>query len=219
MNIRAFDFRECVTLIKSTGKAARNLRQFKDVLALVSDESIVHHTCQYFMRNPGLDYTNDYAQWAGESLGERALAEYLSNIDPYAFKSIANLRKGLLDVIDVYLERYPEPREVMRGDEFFFNEGVTLNFPAGVRARNLAELLTGIKYVDANSIYFHFYEARLRLGGLADDFSSWIESSLGKAHLAARIRSMDLFMHTVDGIREHLVTDLEEELRKDMEAV
>jgi len=219
MEFRAFDFRECVTLIKSTGKSARNIRQFQDVLALIPEAAIFHHTCQYFMRNPGLEYTNDFAQWAGESLGERALAEYLSNIDPYAFKSIGDLRKGLLGVIEVFLQRYPEPREVMHGDEFFFSEGVTLNFPAGVRARNLAELLTGIKYVDANSIYFHFYEARLRLGGLADDFSSWVDESLGKSGLAARIRSMDPFMHTVEGIREHLVVDMEDELRRDMEAM
>lgn len=219
MDFRAFDFRECVTLVKSTGKSARNIRQFQDILALIPEAAIFHHTCQYFMRNPGLEYTNDFAQWAGENLGERALAEYLSNIDPYAFKTMSDLRKGLLGVIDVYLQRYPEPREVMRGDEFFFSEGVTLNFPAGVRARNLAELLTGIKYVDANSIYFHFYEARLRLGGLADDFSSWVDESLGKSGLAARIRSMDPFMHTVEGIREHLVADMEDELRRDMEAM
>ncbi len=216
---RTFEFRECATLVKSTGKSAGSLRQFKEMLAVVPDESVFHHTCQYFMRNLGLEYTNDFAQWAGERLGERVLAEYLSNIDPYVFTSVGELRKGLTGAIDAYLERFPEPRDAMPGEEFFFSEGVTLIFPAGVRARNLAELLTGVKYVDASCIYYHFYEARMRLGSATDDFSAWLEGSLGKSELAGRIRSIDPFMHSVDGIRMHLAEEMEEELRRDMEEV
>ena len=96
-----FVFRECVYLLKSTGRTAAHLREFKDMLALVPDESIFHHTCQYFLRSPALEYTNDFAHWAGENLGERVLAEYLSNIDPYGYATLDDLRKGLLDVIDV----------------------------------------------------------------------------------------------------------------------
>ncbi len=214
-----FVFRECVYLLKSTGRTAAHLREFKDMLALVPDESIFHHTCQYFLRSPALEYTNDFAHWAGENLGERVLAEYLSNIDPYGYATIAELRKGLVEVVDVYLERFPEPRETLPGEEFHFNEAVTMIFPAGIRARNLAEFLTGIKYVDSNSIYYHFYEARMRLGSAVDDFSMWLEESLDKKELAAKIRSIDPFMHSVEGIREHLVEDIEKELRKDMEEV
>lgn len=214
-----FVFRECVYLLKSTGRTAAHLREFKDLLALVPEESIFHHTCQYFLRSPGLEYTNDFAHWAGENLGERVLAEYLSNIDPYGYATIAELRKGLVEVVDVYLEKFPEPRETLPGEEFHFNEAVTMIFPAGIRARNLAEFLTGIKYVDSNSIYYHFYEARMRLGSAVDDFSMWLEESLDKKELAAKIRSIDPFMHSVEGIREHLVEDIEKELRKDMEEV
>lgn len=214
-----FIFRECVNLVKSTGRTADRLREFKDMLAVVPEESIFHHTCQYFLRGSGLEYTNDFAHWAGESLGERVLSEHLSNIDPYGYATIADLRRGLVESIEAYLQNFPEPRETLPGDEFHFNEAVTLIFPAGIRARNLAEFLTGIKYVDSNSIYYHFYETRMRLGSAADDFSIWLEESLGKKELAARIRSIDPFMHSVEGIREHLVAEMEEELRKDMEEV
>lgn len=214
-----FVFRECVNLVKSTGRRAATIREFGKLLEQVPEESIFHHTCQYFLRSPGLEYTNDFAQWAGESLGERVLAEYLSNIDPYGYPSVADLRKGLLDVLEGYLSAFPEPRETLPGDEFYFNEAVTFVFPAGIRARNLAEFLTGIKYVDANSIYFHFYEARMRLGKAVDDFSMWLEESLGKPELAARIRSVDPFMHSVEGIRGHLAEEIEKELGRDMEVV
>lgn len=214
-----FVFRECVSLIKSTGRMATRLSEFKDILSLVPDESIFHHTCQYFLRSPGLEYTNDFAHWAGENLGERVLAEYLSNIDPYEYTTIEDLRKGLLGVIDVYLEKFPEPRETLPGEEFYFDEAVTMIFPAGIRARNLAEFLTGITYVDSNSIYYHFYEAKMRLGSAVDDFSRWLEESLGKKELAGKIRSIDPFMHSVEGIRKHLAEEIEKELRKDMEEV
>jgi hypothetical protein len=107
----------------------------------------------------------------------------------------------------------------MPGKEFYFNETVTLIFPEGIRARNLAEFLTAIKHVDADSIYYHFYEARIRLGSGVDDFSRWIEDVFGKTELAEKIRGIDPFMHNIEGIREHLVEAIEEEVRKDMEII
>ena len=215
----AFAFKQCVSILKSTGRKASDLRELREVIAVVSGDSIFHHTYQYFLKQHIHEYTNDFAYWAGEGLEERALAEHLSNIDPYDFHSIDDLRGELLRVIDDYLERFPEPRKTMTGDEFYFNETITLTFPTGIRVRNLAEFLMGMRYVDASSIYYHYYEARMRLRGGVDDFSSWIESALQKPELAGRIRSIDPFMHNVEGIREHIVEAVEEEVKKDMEEV
>ncbi len=212
-----FEFKQCVSLLKSTGKKAKNLRELRDAIAVVSDESIFHHTYQYFLKGHILEYTNDFAHWAGESLEERALAEHLSNIDPYAFKNIDELRQELLNVIDGYLENFPEPREAMPGDEFYFNETITLTFPVGIRVKNLAEFLIAIKYIDAAAIYYHFYEARVRLG--VDDFSKWIEDSLGKKDLSEKIRAIDPFMHSIEGIRDHIIETVEKDVRTEMEAI
>jgi hypothetical protein len=70
-----FEFKQCVSIIKSTGKKAKNLRELREVISIVSDESIFHHTYQYFLKGHILEYTNDFAHWAGESL--RNLAEFL----------------------------------------------------------------------------------------------------------------------------------------------
>lgn len=215
--IRPFEFKQCVNLIKSTGLKARNLRELRERTAVVSGESIFHHTYQYFLKGRVLEYTNDFAHWAGESLEERALSEHLSNVDPYAFKNIEDLRMELLNVIDGYLKNFPEPREAMPGDEFYFNETVTLTSPLGIKAKNLAEFLIAIKYVDAAAIYYHFYEARVRLG--VDDFSKWLEDSLDKKEVAERIRGIDPFMHSIEEIRKHIYESIEEEVRTEMEAV
>jgi len=212
-----FEFKQSVNIIKATGRSARTLRELSDVIKTVCDESIFHHMFQYFMKGHVAQYTNDFAHWVGEDLEQRALSEHLSNIDPYAYGTLKEIRDELVKVIDFYLETFPEPREVIHGEEFFFNETIVLTFPMGVRAKNLAEFLIGIKFVDVDSIYFHFYEARVRLGSGTDDFSMWVETTLGKKDLAAKLRAIDPFMHTVEEIREHIIEVVEQEVKADME--
>lgn len=216
---KSFEFKQCVSILKSTGYKAGSLRALRDIIAKVSKESIFHHTYQYFLKGHFLEYTNDFAQWAGESLEEGALAEHLSNIDPYDFRDIDELRGRLLSVIDNYLNNFPEPREAMPADEFYFNETITLIFPVHIRAKNLAEFLIGIRYADAGSIYYHFYEARMRLRGGVDDFSAWIENVLENRELAEKIRSIDPFMHNVEGIREYIMKAVEDKVKRDMEVI
>jgi len=217
--VKSFEFKQCVSILKSTGRKARTLRELREVIAAVSDESIFHHTYQYFLKGHILEYTNDFAHWAGESLEESALSEHLSSIDPYDFSSIAELRERLLKTIDGYLEMFPEPREAMAGDEFYLNQTITLTFPVGIRVTNLAEFLIAIKYIDAGCIYYHFYEARIRLGSGVDDFSAWIQNVLLKKDLADRVRAIDPLMHSVEGIREHIIEVVEEAVKKDMEVI
>lgn len=215
---KTFEFKQCVTILKSTGKKAKNLRELKVVLAEVSDGAVAHHTYQYFLKGHVLEYTNDFAHWAGESIEERALAERLSNIDPYDYPSVQDLRRDLVGAIDDYLTLFPEPRDAMPGDDFYFNETVMLVFPAGVRARNLAEFLMAMKYVEGSSLYYHFYDARVRLGKQADDFSQWLEEGMEKPEVARTIRSIDPFMHSLETIRERIVEAVEEEVKRDMES-
>ena len=196
-----------------------NLRELRDVIAEASEESIVHHNYQYFQKGHMREYTNDFAEWVGESLGEKALAEHLSNIDPYDFKEIGALRNELLGLIDYYFDRVPKPKEAMPGDEFYFTETVTLIFPVGIRARNLAEFFAAIKYIEEDCIYYHFYEARIRLGRGNDDFSRWFEDTLGEKDLAGKIRAVDPLMYTVEHIRTFIAGLVEETVRRDMEAI
>ncbi|MGZ3493482.1 MAG: DUF5752 family protein [Thermodesulfobacteriota bacterium] len=214
-----FEFKECISLVKSTGKKARTLRELRELIALVGDESIYYHTFQYYLKRQTIEYNSDFAHWAGESLEERTLSEYFSNVDHFSFREMGDLRKALLKVIDDYLEGFPEPREVMPGNEFYFKEAIILIIPAGLRASNLAEFFIAIKYIDVPSVYYHFYEGRMRLRRGIDDFSKWIEDGLGRKDLAAKIRSIDPLMHTLDGIREHITEMLEEEVKKDMEVM
>ncbi len=135
--INLFEFKQCIGILKSTGKKARTVKELSNFIGSVSDECIFHHTYQYFLKEHVLEYTNDFAQWVGESSEERSLAEQLSNIDPYRFETI-RMWQEFQHVITGYMEGSPEPREARRGDEFYFNETVTLVFfPRRGRVRNL----------------------------------------------------------------------------------
>jgi len=212
-----FGFKAGANILKATGKSAKNQHELRDGIEGASDSCIFHHTYQYFLKGRMVEYTNDFAEWTGESLGDRALAEELSNIDPYDFMSINDLRNELVKVISNHIERHAEPKEPMPGNEFYFNETVTLIFPVRVWARNLAEFSAAIKYIDAGCIYYHFYEARRHFVGRTDDFSQWLEKTLSKKELAEKIRSIDPLMYTVEQVRSALSRIIEEEVQRDME--
>jgi Family of unknown function (DUF5752) len=213
-----FEFKQCITLLKSTGKRAKTLRELREHIAVISGRSLIHHTCEYFLKGHVLEYTNDFAHWAGESLEESALGEHLSGIDPYDFRDAEELRGDILRVIDEYLAAFPEPREVLPGDAFYFNETVTVVFSAGIRARNLAEFLMAVRHIDQNAIYYHYFDARRRRGDGRDDFSAWLAEAMRQEELGRRIASIDPFMHSIEGIREHIVSYVEDTVRSDMES-
>ncbi len=213
-----FEFKQCIGLLKATGRKAKNLHELRAGIEGASKESVYYHTSQYLLKARKLEYTNEFAQWAGESLGERVLAEHLSIVDPYEFKDFVDLKDKLLTVIDDYLETFPEPREVIPGNEFYFNETITLVMSSGMEVDNLAEFLVAARHLDDSSIYYHFYESRTRLGG-EDDFTNWLEDSLGETELAEKMRAIDPFMYGIEGTRNLIVKMVEERVKTTMESL
>ncbi|MGO9611670.1 MAG: DUF5752 family protein [Dissulfurispiraceae bacterium] len=89
------EFTQSLSILKSIGKKARNLHELMTLIRGMSQDPLFYHTYQYFTKGHILEYTNEFTYWAVENLGERILAEHLSNIDPSDFKDIADLRKKL----------------------------------------------------------------------------------------------------------------------------
>jgi hypothetical protein len=188
-----------------TGRRASDAIELLEILGQVSPESIFHHMHQYFLkphvRPPA--YPNDFAVWVADALEEKSLAERLANLNPFEFAGIEDVRRELVRIISEFLKENPPPRPVLAGKEFFFNEGVTLVIPTGLEAANMKEFLNALKLVDHSSIYFHFYEARLRIGKEKDDFSRY---------LASKISSLDPYMYTTEVLRKKIVALLQAEV-------
>lgn len=214
---KIFRFKQCINILKAAGRKAGNLRELRDAVAEVSENSIYHHTCQYFLREHSTEYTNDFARWIRETLKENTLAERLSSVDPYAHKNTAEVRRKILRYIDDHLTLFPQSRQAQSGDEFYFNEAITIVSISGIEARNLAEFLLALRYIDVESIYYHFYEARMRLSEGVDDFSKWIEITTGDKTLIDRLRSIDIFMHNLESTRGMIVSIVGEAVKREME--
>ena len=69
-----------------------------------------------------------------------------------------------------------------------------------------------IEKITIDSIYFHIFEARLRLEKKTNDFSNWIENSLGNKRLADKIAQMDPYTRTLEDLRKTLIQMIEKEL-------
>lgn len=209
-DVQPFEFRACMPLLMTTGREARGIGELREHLQHASDASIMYHMHQFFIKSHLHEYSNDFARWVGEKLEEHILAERLSVIDPYLSRQADTIRTALIQTLDRHLQEFPEPRRAIPGEEFEFLEAIPITFSIGVVAKNLAELAVALKYVDAVSVYYHFYEARLRHG--SGDFARWIEEQLGEHELVRRIRSIDPFVHTVEGIRARILGHLEARL-------
>jgi len=212
---KTFNFYECFALTTLTGRKASDILELIDIMKTASRSSIFHHMHQYFLKPHAVmpEYPNDFAVWVSESLGEPLLAEALANVNPFEFTDIEDLRRELLRIIEEYLKTYPPPRPVLPGREFMFNEGITIVIPTGIESGpQLHDFLQKLREVDFSSIYFHFYESRLRLGRPVDDFSEFLLTSLERPGIAAKIKSLDPYMYTTEVLRDKIAALIEEEL-------
>jgi hypothetical protein len=94
--------------------------------------------------------------------------------------------------------------ECPEGEEFHFLSCRTFILPTRQSARTLAEFLALLRTVSINSIYFHMFEARMRLERGENDFSNWFEG-IGQTKLAAEVARLDPYTMTLEGLRKNLV--------------
>ena len=204
---KPFVFYECTNLIQPTGKKAENIRQLLSLIRNVEPGVIYNHTHQYYLKAsielP--EYSNDFAVWAAEALEERALAEKVASLDLYAYKNIEEVRQGLISTLRSYLSENPEPRQARPGDAFFFNDTLSLIFAIKSNIHTLPEFLTSLRTVGTSSLYFHFFEAKMRMGRHTDDFSNWLEKNLGNKELASKIQKLDPYHYSLEELRQEIL--------------
>ncbi len=194
-------------LVALTGLRARNLSELTTGLAVVPGSSVFYHTHNQYLAHHFEKpvFTNDFALWVSEALQEQRLAEKLTAIDLLAFTSIRELREALLATIESHLaERAGGRRECPPGDEFHFCKSKSFVLPTGVTARDLPELLERLADVTHASLYFHFFEARLRLEKPTNDFSQWLIAA-GHDRLAHALNRLDPYVLTLDELKDVII--------------
>jgi hypothetical protein len=217
--IKAKDpFRFCTRLHLSEliGLRATNLGQLLALIKEVPGSCIYHHTHRFLQQHQYLspEPPNDFAYWVTDILGEDELGERLVSIDTMQYSTIRDLREKIASTIENYLNGNPlaKMKFARSGEEFHFIKSVSFILPTNYAAYDLKEFAEVLKKITIDSIYFHIFEARLRLEKSTNDFSFWIENSLGDKKLANNISSFDPYTSTLEGLRNKIIQIVERKI-------
>jgi Family of unknown function (DUF5752) len=208
-----FIFYSRLSLNELTGCKAHNIYEFLDCMKKVPDASIYHHTHNFLLLYHYVTPAppSDFAYWVREVLDDEKLGEKLGSIDTIEFQNISDLRAAIVSTIENYIEKNPS-KLASKGrefQEFHFIKSVTFAFPTKYVANNLEEFCYCLKKIGIDSIYFHMFEARLRLGKGLNDFSHWIEDGLEEKQLAEDIGRADPYQYTLEYLRHWIIKEIE----------
>lgn len=207
MSAAPFQFSTRLTLRESTGLRAVSLGQLLKHLKTVPGAVIFHHTHHYLQQHQSLtpEPPNDFAYWVTEVLGDKVLGEQLASVDTIQFASLRALRERLIETIDQHLRGRPRLRfQAVPPDEaLYLLKAISIVVPTPYRATTLEAFAGALQAVTINSLYFHIFEARLRLER-GNDFAKWFES-LGEPALARAVMALDPYTHTMEELRRTIL--------------
>ncbi|MFA5351029.1 MAG: DUF5752 family protein [Candidatus Omnitrophota bacterium] len=208
-------FRFCTRLHLSelTGLRATTLGQLLVLIKEVPGSCIYHHTHRFLQQHQYLspEPPNDFAYWVTDILGEDELGERLVSIDTMQYSTIRDLRDKIALTIEDCLRDSPfaKLKFARSGEEFHFMKSVSFILPTNYFVYDLEEFAKVLKKITIDSIYFHIFEARLRLEKSTNDFSYWIENSLGDKELADKISGFDPYTRTLEDLRNKIIQIVE----------
>ncbi|MFA5286749.1 MAG: DUF5752 family protein [Candidatus Omnitrophota bacterium] len=208
-----FKFCTRLHLSELTGLRATTLGQLLAFIKEVPGSCIYHHTHRFLQQHQYLspEPPNDFAYWVTDILGEDELGERLVSIDTIQYSTIRDLREKIASTIEDYLKNssFAKLKFARSGEEFHFIKSVSFILPTTYIAYDLNEFVEVLKKITIDSIYFHIFEARLRLEKPTNDFAFWIENSLGDKGLADNISSFDPYTSTLEGLRNKIIQIVE----------
>jgi len=215
-NETTFRFIGCSEIQEILGKQAEDERQLAELLEEVPLDSVYYHTHSFFLRSRFIErtYPNDFAQWVGEQVRDHVLAERLCVVDPFDFPSVEALREELISIIDDHLAGMSTVPRVGLGTSFHFNRSRILEVPTGIEVKTLREFRDAIPEVDVSALYFHVFEAHMRLQRDENDFSAWIRGGLKLPELADRIKALNPYLGSLERLRSSLLNMCDDYLAK-----
>jgi hypothetical protein len=207
--VSEFHFRTKLDLPLVLGIRASNLHELSEAIKQVPDSSIYYHTHRYLEQHHFLspEPPNDFAYWVSEIISDAKLAEQLWSIDIVQFRSIAELRGRLLDVIGSHVRSVERDVDCPEGEEFHFMASQMFVLPTQYKASTLGEFRQALERVSVGSLYYHIFDAKLRLQQDENDFSKWFRE-IGRPELADDVRNLDPYAYTLEGLRKRILVSV-----------
>lgn len=203
-------------LTELTGLRACDLAELLALLKTVNGSCIYHHTHRFLQQHQHLspEPPNDFAYWVTESLGDGELGEKLASIDTVSFDTIRQLREKLIETVSAHIRDRSESvrRTALRGQEFFFMKSVSFILPTHYEVNDLEGFIETMGKITSDSIYFHVFEARLRMEKDGNDFANWVEDALDDGQTAALLGRLDPYTYTMEDLRRTIIRILKGKL-------
>lgn len=203
--VQPFEFAAASYLIRIRHERAQTLGEMARFLRSCSGASIFYHTFQSLESHHYSAFSSDFAQWILAACNEAALAEQLATVDLREVISLEELREALASRVEQHLRENTGTAERRAFEPFHFCEAIEVTVPMEMRALDLDELAEGIRRLGLQSLHYHFITSRLRLKLVTNDFSHWIQHSLGMDDLAEEINRIDFYTNTLEGVRDDML--------------
>jgi hypothetical protein len=193
------------------GRTATNIPELLEGIRDVPEASIYYHTHKFLHQHHFLspEPPNDFSYWITEVLNDARLGEIMSSVDIIQFHTLEDLRNRFVEILS---ERpRPERRTLTapEGQEFHFMCSRMFVLRTPHVASNLDEFKDVLKRVSINSLYYHIFDAKLRLEKGENDFSRWFRD-LGKTELAGKVARLDPYTFTLEGLRHRIIQLVEQ---------
>jgi hypothetical protein len=202
-----FRVKDCSLIALSTGKHARNLREFSSLLQSVPIGSLYQHFWGNRLQ-PRFDepeYQNDFASWARHGLHDSILSEQLAVLDPTDYPDLEDLRREVMDILEQRLAQDDYASWVQAQFPFSFVHAQTVVFDTNLRVNTPEDFVQKIQKFALGSIFFHFVEARRRPYIGKDDFRSWLMTHWkGYEDLITDLAHVDPYFCTLAELRDRL---------------
>jgi hypothetical protein len=201
-----FHFYTQHNLVELLGLRAKNPVELLENIMKVPAGSIYYHTHRFIQQHQYLspEPPNDFALWLKDTIHLERLGEAFLNVDTVSFIDLEDLRGELVRILHGYISRGEYLADCPRGHEFDFMSCKIFIMPTPYTAKNLAEFVEILSKISIHSLYFHMFEARMRLKQPENDFSAWFKS-IGQEGLAEDISRLDPYSITLEGLRLKII--------------
>lgn len=193
-------------LAKLLGLKARNPLELLEGLKQVPTSSIYYHTHRFLQQHHYLspEPPNDFAYWIANVLNLKELSEAFASVNTVSFRNMEELRNQFIKILTEYISKGEPVVYSPLGQEFDFMSCATFILPTPYVAHNLKEFAEILSKVSISSLYFHIFEAKMRLEREENDFTAWFKG-IGEEKLVEELSGLDPYTITLEGLRQKII--------------
>jgi hypothetical protein len=201
-----FHFYTQYDLVELLGLKAKNPVELLEIIGNIPTTSIYYHTHRFIQQYQYLtpEPPNDFALWLKDTLHLEHLGEAFLDVDTVSFSSLEDLRNELVRILDSYISEGGYLVDCPRDQEFYFMSSKIFVMPTPYTARDLKEFVEILRKISIHSLYFHMFEASMRLKVQENDFSAWFKG-IGEEDLARVVSKLDPYDLTLEGLRMKII--------------